>query len=151
MIQDVSDVEYFAIDKGYRLEPEWVVVLLAALVYSGDIVLSIPGRKFDATALPELAAEPIRELVNFKHIERPKEWNLPALRALFELLDLTPGMVQLIAQGKNDPIIEMQKRVDGFLERIVLLNKHCAKVLSFGVNIFWTNPRSKRTTRLLSE
>ena len=132
LIQGVSDVEYFAIDKGYRLEPEWVVVLLAALVYSGDIVLSIPGRKFDATALPELAAEPISELVNFKHIERPKEWNLPALRALFELLDLTPGMVQLIAQGKDDPIVEMQKKVNEYLERIVLAQQ----TLRQGV-VFW--------------
>ena len=33
----------------YRLEPEWVVVLLASLVYSGDLVLAIPGKKLDAT------------------------------------------------------------------------------------------------------
>lgn len=132
LIQSLNDVEYFALDKGYRLEPEWVVVLLAALVYSGDIVLSIPGRKFDATALSELAAEPISELVNFKHIERPKEWNLPALGALFELLDLTPGMVRLIALGKDDPVVEMQKKVNEYLERIVLAQQ----TLHQGI-VFW--------------
>ena len=131
LIQSFNDVEYFALDKGYRLEPEWVVVLLAALVHSGDIVLSIPGRKFDATALSELAAEPISELVNFKHIERPKEWNLPALRALFELLGLTPGMVQLIAQGKDDPIVEMQKKVNEYLERIVLAQQTLRQGITF--------------------
>lgn len=131
LIQSFNDVEYFALDKGYRLEPEWVVVLLAALVYSGDIVLSIPGRKFDATALSELAAEPISELVNFKHIERPKEWNLPALRALFELLGLTPGMVQLIAQGKDDPVVEMQKKVNEYLERIVSAQQTLRQGITF--------------------
>jgi hypothetical protein len=65
LIQEVYGVEYFAPDKGYRLEPEWVVVVLAALVYSGDLVLSIPGKKFDATGLPQLAATSIDELAHF--------------------------------------------------------------------------------------
>ena len=90
LIQDVLDVEYLA-PQTLRLEPEWAVVLLAALVYSGELVLAIPGRKFDATGLPQLAGTTIGELVQFKHIERPKDWNLPALKALFELLGLTPG------------------------------------------------------------
>src|SRR5690606_37297994 len=42
LIEEVYGVEYFAPDKGYRLEPEWTVVVLAALVYSGDLVLSVP-------------------------------------------------------------------------------------------------------------
>ena len=91
LIQGVSDVEYFAII-GYRLEPEWVVVLGRFGLLRRYCPFD-PRRKFDATALPELAAEPISELVNFKHIERPKV-ELTALRALFELLDLTPGMVR---------------------------------------------------------
>src|SRR5699024_1007046 len=75
---------------GSRLEPEWAVVLIAALVYSGDIVLAIPGKKFDATGLQQLAATSLDELTHFKHLEQPKEWNLPALKALFELLGLAP-------------------------------------------------------------
>jgi len=49
----------------------------------------------------------VDELINFKHIEQPKEWNLPAL-ALFELLGLTPGMTQLVTQGKDEPIQELK-------------------------------------------
>src|SRR5207248_9803595 len=78
LVRDIQGVEYVVPEK-YRLEPEWAVVLLAALVYSGDIVLAIPGKKFDANNLDTLVATPINELVNFKHIEQPKEWNLPAL------------------------------------------------------------------------
>jgi len=47
-----------------------------------------------------LVTTPVDELINFKHIEQPKEWNLPALKALFEL-GLTPGMTQLVTQGKE--------------------------------------------------
>ena len=87
------------------------MVVLAALVYAGEVVLAIPGKKFDATGLPQLAGTGIDELTQFKHIERPKDWNLPALKALFELLGLTPGMAQLVTQGKDEPVQQLQKAV----------------------------------------
>ena len=46
-----------------------------------------------------LAATTLDELLNFKHIERPKDWNLPALNALFELLGQAPGLAQALTQG----------------------------------------------------
>ncbi len=118
LIRTIQDVEYLAPDT-YRLEPEWVVVLLAALVYSGDLVLAIAGKKLDATDAAVLAATPLDELANFKHVERPKEWNVPALRAVFELLGLTPGMAQLVAQGKDEPVQELQKAVTAWVNRLV--------------------------------
>ena len=53
LIRTVHDVEYMA-PTTYRLEPEWAVVVLASLVYSGHVVLAVPGRKFSrrAEALP---------------------------------------------------------------------------------------------------
>ena len=103
IIQDDQGLEFMD-PSGFRLEPEWVAVILAALVYSGDIVLAIPGKKFDATELPQLAATSMDELIRFKHLEQPKEWNLPAIRVLFELLGLPPGMAQLVAQGNDEPV-----------------------------------------------
>ena len=131
LIQEVYGVEYFAPDKGYRLEPEWAVVVLAALVYSGDLVLSIPGKKFDATGLPQLAATTIDELAHFKHIERPKDWNLPALKALFELLGLTPGMAQLVTQGKEEPVQQLQKAISEVVEKLVLVQQSLQSGLPF--------------------
>jgi hypothetical protein len=118
LIQDVLGVEYLA-PQSLRLEPEWAVVVLAALVYAGEVVLSIPGKKFDATGLAQLAGTGIDELAQFKHIERPKDWNLPALKALFELLGLTPGMAQLVTQGKDEPVQELQAKVSKYVEEIV--------------------------------
>ncbi|MEW6381455.1 MAG: DUF6079 family protein [bacterium] len=118
LIQDVLGVEYLA-PQTLRLEPEWAVVVLAALVYAGEVVLSIPGKKFDATGLAQLAGTGIDELAQFKHIERPKDWNLPALKALFELLGLTPGMAQLVTQGKDESVQELQTKVAKYVEDIV--------------------------------
>ena len=114
-----------------RLEPEWLVVVLSALVYAGELVLSIPGGKFDATGLPRLAGTHIDELVQFKHIERPKDWNLPALKALFELLGLTPGMAQLVTQGADGPVQELQKAITTVVERTVLAQQKLQAGLFF--------------------
>lgn len=130
IIQDDHGMEYMN-PGGLRLEPEWVIVLVAALVYSGDIVLAIPGKKFDATALPQLAATSMDELVRFKHLERPKEWNLPALKALFELLDLTPGLAQLVTQGKDEPVQNLQQAVIKLVKRIVMAQQVLREGLSF--------------------
>jgi hypothetical protein len=118
LIQDLFGVEYLA-PTSLRLEPEWAVVVLATLVYSGDLVLAIPGKKFDATGLPQLAATPVDELAQFKHLERPKGWNLPALKTLFELLDLAPGLAQEVSQGKEGPVQQLQKAVAQSIERLV--------------------------------
>ncbi len=123
IIQEVYGVDFMAGDS-YRLEPEWCVVLLAALIYSGHCVLAIPGQKFDAGSLELLASTSLDDLINLKHIERPKDWNLPALKALFELLDLAPGMAKLITQGKDEPVQEMQKVVQQRVEQLVLADQH---------------------------
>ncbi|MBQ9405388.1 MAG: ATP-binding protein [Desulfovibrio sp.] len=130
IIQDEHGLEYMN-PGGSRLEPEWVIVLAAALVYSGDVVLAIPGQKFDATGLQLLAASGMDELTRFKHLEQPKEWNLPALKALFELLGLPPGKAHLIAQGNENPVQEMQQAVDKLVKRLVLARQTLAEGLSF--------------------
>ena len=130
LIQDDHGLEYMNLG-GSRLEPEWVIVLVATLVYSGDIVLAIPGKKFDATGLPQLAATGMDELTSFKHLEQPKDWNLPAMKALFELLGMTPGMAQLVTQGKDEPVQNLQQAVSKIVKRIVMTQQILREGLSF--------------------
>ena len=113
-------VEYLLPER-FRLEPEWVVVLLVALVYNGDIVLAIPGKKFDATSLDQLQTVSFSDLLNFRLIERPKDWNVPALRALCELLGLDPGRAQLLSlgQGQDGLVQDIQSKVGQWLPRVV--------------------------------
>ncbi len=130
IIQNDHGLEYLN-PGSFRLEPEWVCVLAAALVYSGDIVLAIPGKKFDATALPQLAATSMDELVFFKYLEQPKEWNLPALKSLFELLGLTPGMALLVTQGKDEPVQSLQQETGKTVRRIVVAQQDLRSGLAF--------------------
>jgi hypothetical protein len=130
LIQDILGVEYLA-PQTLRLEPEWAVVLLAALVYSGELVLSIPGKKFDATGLSQLAGVSVSDLMQFKHVERPKDWNLQAIKALFELLGLTPGLAQLVTQGKEEPVNELLKAILGSVKKLVLAQQSLQNGLFF--------------------
>jgi hypothetical protein len=130
IIHEVQGLEYMA-PQSQRLEPEWAVVVLASLVYTGDVVLAVPGNKFDATGMAQLAAVDVLELAQFKHIERPKEWNLPALKAMFELVGLTPGMAQLVTQGKTEPVTQLQTAVTQAVNRLVLAQRHVQDGLAF--------------------
>jgi hypothetical protein len=123
LTQASSEVEFFEPGK-FRLEPEWVAVVLAALVYNGDAVLAIPGDKFDAANLAKLAATDLDSLLGFKHLEAPKDWNVPGLRALFELLDAPPGHAQLLTQGNVEVVQDLHKRVQTTITR--LANVHAA-------------------------
>ena len=149
LIQNDKGVEFLDKDR-QRLEPEWVVVVLAILVYSGDLILAIPGGKFDATSLQQLAGTRVAELTQFKHIERPREWDLPALSALFELLDLPPGMAQLVVtQAKVEPIQQLQKTVLESLEKLVLMREKLQSGLLFwGRNLMTEDETQKLRTRL---
>ena len=150
LIQDDKGIEYMDKDR-LRLEPEWAVVVLAVLVYAGEVVLSIPGKKFDATGLPQLAGTGIDDLTQFKHIERPKDWNLPALKALFELLGLTPGMAQLVTQGKDEPVQELQKAVTNAVERLVLLQQSMQTGLFFWGRSLLAEDEAKKLRAKLDE
>lgn len=118
LVSGSTDVEYFFPAK-QRLEPDLLVVVLGALAYSGDIVLSITGDKIDSSKLALLAERSLDELKAFKHIEAPKEINLAVLRALFELLGLPSGLAQKASQGDTEPVVALQEKVSALVPRVL--------------------------------
>lgn len=113
-----KEIEYMNPD-AFRLEPEWVFVILAALIYSGDIVVTITGRKYDASSIQHYATLSIEELRTFKHIELPKDFNRPALKALFDLLKQPTGMVKEISQSKEGPVQILQQEIESVIKQII--------------------------------
>ncbi|MBF0213222.1 MAG: ATP-binding protein [Magnetococcales bacterium] len=130
LIQSEYGVEYMAAGS-LRLEPEWCAVILGALVYAGELILTLPGKKFDASNLNELVSSSVDDLAEFKHIERPRDWDLPAIKALFELLGLTSGLAQLVSQGKPEPIQALQNQVVGLVKRLVVASQQVQGGLPF--------------------
>jgi hypothetical protein len=112
-------IEYLAESK-YRLEPELVMVVVAALVAAGEIVLSVAGIKYDASKLSDLARAGIDNLIKFKHLEQSKEYNLPCMQALFSMFNLSSGKASLIAtQGDQTSVADLQTEVQRTVKRIV--------------------------------
>jgi Family of unknown function (DUF6079) len=107
------------------------VILLASLVYSGNVVLAIQGKKFTAGDLDVLAATPLEDLVTFKHVERPRDWDLPALTVLFELVGLAPGLAKEVTLGKDEPVARLQAEAARLVQRLVLARNTLASGLSF--------------------
>jgi len=99
----------------FRLEPEFLAVVLAALVHSGNLVIAIPGKKLGADAVDQFGRIPVGDLAGFKHVERPKGLPLAPLQELFDLFGLPKGL--MVDPAKRDQAvqklqIEVASRVD---------------------------------------
>ena len=127
LIADVQGVEY---DSRFRLEPEWVVVVLAALVHAGDMTSSLPGKKLDAASLDELARTPVADLTSFKHIERPKDLPVGPLTELFDLLGIARGLVVNPAT-REEAVKQLQTEVSRLLEQVVRAQQHAQDGIPF--------------------
>lgn len=115
----------------FRLEPEFLVVALAALVHAGALVLRLSSRRLDAGDINDLARIPVSEMVDFKHVEEPKGFPLELLKKLFAMLDLPEGLLPN-EKTREQAVRSLQVEVGKRLERTLRVQ---AK-LKDGI-IFW--------------
>jgi len=108
-------IEY---ERRFRLEPEYIGVLLAALVYHGDAVVAYPGAKITAANLDEMAKKSGQDLVGFKHVELPKDPPIEVLAELFETLGLTPGLVRNPGTHR-EAVRQLQERLHVLIPEVV--------------------------------
>lgn len=120
LVRDLYGIPYFVAPNKFRLEPELLVVVLGALVHSGEIFFCLPGKEFAATDLKDLAARSLADLVEFKHIKKTKDWNLHAIKAVFELLGLPSGLAVQVTQNDPEPVIQLNSEVVRRVEKLVL-------------------------------
>lgn len=86
-----EDVVY---DREFKLEPPWIVLILASLIYSGHLVLVAGnGTRYDASNLEALAKENLWELYHFKQISKPKTPAMNELKKLFNILNIPEGLI----------------------------------------------------------
>ena len=84
-----------------------------------------------------------------KHVERPRAWNIPALTAVFQLLELPPGMAQLVAQGKDEPVQALQKAVVARVDGLVMARQALqAGFLFWGRNLLDEHARNDLRRKL---
>ena len=131
LVQKEFGIDYWG---KFRLEPEFLAVVLVALVHSGALVLSLPSRKLDAADINQFSRIPVNELVAFKHVERPKGFPLETLRRLFAGFGLPEG--PLVSQGTREQAVKsLQLEVNARLERTVKAQETLKNRL-----FFWSSP-----------
>lgn len=106
---------------------------------------------FDATNLSQLAGMRVDDLIRFKHVEKPKEWNLPALKALLEILGQNLALAQLITQGKEEPVAQMQSAIEGKVKQLVILQQSLQNGIVFWGHSLIPESKSEEYSQSLSQ
>lgn len=109
-------------ERRFGLEPEWLAVVLLALVHAGEIVITLPGERLDAGTLERAAKLSLDELLKFKSIQRPQELPIPALTALFELLGLAPGLIKDPSKH-GDAVAGLNKQANEEIGQVLALQQ----------------------------
>jgi hypothetical protein len=147
LVQDVQGVPYWT---RFRLEPEFLTVVAAALVHSGDVIISLPGKKIDASAIDQFGKLTAAELVEFKHLERPKDMPLGPLQDLMELFALPKGLV--VNPGtREDAVQKLQSEVARWVEKAVVAQQQLQQGLSFWGKALLSVEETEAWKRQLSE
>jgi hypothetical protein len=107
----------------YQLEPEFLLIVLAALVQSGNITLSVAGNKFDAANLNDAVKTPLDQLLAFKHVEKPKGLPLAEWVALFEMFGLAEGLIRN-ENTHEEAIKQLRSKANELTERVVTVTQH---------------------------
>jgi Family of unknown function (DUF6079) len=130
LIASESGVDYWT---KFRIEPEFLGVILAALVHSGDIVLSLAGKKIDAAGIDQFAKIGIADVTDFKHIDRQRDLPLGPLQDLCDLLDVPKGLIVNPA-NRDDGVAKIQQRAAELLGKVVASQARIPEL------IFWGHP-----------
>lgn len=144
LIQEQTGIEYWT---RFRLEPEFLAVVLAGLVHSGDVVLSITGKKVDAGAIDQFAKLAVGDVAQFKHLERPRDLPLGALQELFGLLSIPKGLIVNPAK-RDDAVTQLQGKVAELVSKVVMAHARVADLVLWGKPIVSEKEQAEWRQRL---
>ncbi|MHA1787296.1 MAG: DUF6079 family protein [Candidatus Thorarchaeota archaeon] len=104
----------------FDLEKEFIMVILASLANDGAIVISYSGERIDASNIGSLLKKTMSDMVQFKFIDRPKDMDIAAIKALLRLFSISENLVN--DPGLHDEMIKsIQKKRKDILDRTIEL------------------------------
>ncbi|MEQ8192732.1 MAG: DUF6079 family protein, partial [Candidatus Eremiobacterota bacterium] len=127
------------IDYHFKLEPEWIALLLLSMVHGGYIILSAGSNKIDAPELTAAKKFSIQELINFKHFQKPKDLPVNELKALFKLLSIPEGMISVEANQKDGLKQMLQKAYEKLQETVKAIHRIDGGIQCWGADLLDKN------------
>lgn len=106
-------------DARFGLEPEWVAVLLTALVYDGQIELALAGTQptLDASTVDRAATLALDDLANFRYYKRPRGLPLAQWQQIFQGLGLQSALLRE-ENTRADAVRDLQALVTREVEEL---------------------------------
>jgi Family of unknown function (DUF6079) len=144
LVQSEAGIDYWT---RFRLEPEFLAVVIAALVHSGDVVMGLTGKKLDAANIDQFARLGIAEVREFKHVERPKDLPLGALQELCELLGLPKGLL-INPTRRDEGVAQIQQQVGQLLGKVVTAGARIGELIFWGTPVLSEQEQSEWRSRL---
>lgn len=109
-------------DTHFHLEPEWIVVVLLALVYDGQIALRLGGdeRMLDAGTIERAATVAIETLADFRFYRRPKSLPLPIWTMIFDAFALQSALLRsTVTKDREQAVVGLWDYVQRELKQVV--------------------------------
>ena len=88
-------------DKSFKIGNEYFIAVILALVHTGYANLALKNITITASNMDRLADISGWDVKNFKHLIKPRDAAIAEIKRLFEILDLSPGMVVNDSELKN--------------------------------------------------
>ena len=113
----------------FHLETDWILVILSAMVYTGDLIIGYSGKKISAENISEMNTTSYDDLLQFRHVQRPSGIPVDRLKELSNLLELPPG---LFAGQKLDRGVELlQNKINENLTSVLDLDEQISSGIRF--------------------
>lgn len=85
-IRGVEDLKY---TREFRLEPELLVVVLAAMISVGDLEIIIDNKAYNATSLNDYVQLPLSKQIYFSHVKKPTDLPYQELGKVLSLFNVS--------------------------------------------------------------
>jgi hypothetical protein len=145
LVAQVGGVDYWS---EFRLEPEFLAVVVAAMAYTGHLVLNAGnGVNLDATSGAQFTSVGLDNLVGFRHLRRPRDFPVAALNTLFQVLGLAP-VALATADGRDAAILQLQEAVAARLRDVATASANMASLTLWGESIVPAEVMSSLSGRL---
>jgi len=127
LVETENDAERWI---GFKLETDYLAVVLAALAATGRLVVALPQGQLDSSTSDSMGKIPVADIAAFRHIKKPSGVPVAELCALFELLELSPGLVRDL--NKHDEAAALlQSKIEAVVGDLVRLQAQLQSGLTF--------------------
>src|SRR5690625_6927800 len=85
LVYTSQGTEDFRLTTKFKLEPDLLVVILGALIQSGEIVVTIGGKTYEAMNFDEFVQLPIQDITYFHHFNRLGGLLIPEIKDIYDI------------------------------------------------------------------